>query len=142
MAQRWMQAKTTKMKRDGIRDTRGCFERFKDNPSQHVARDPAPEGWMVLLSGERFQRGLPRTYGPFATEDEARAFAKRSRCDAAIKPVGKAAPRPTPTGKIPDGRGLDYLVAEHTAHLAAAKEQSRSRREALGKRTSFPWSRA
>lgn len=76
MAASWMKAKMLKVKRDGMRDSRGPFERFSDSPSKHIARAGRASGWYVVGADKRGSfgtyRGAPRSIGPFATQAEAR----------------------------------------------------------------------
>lgn len=140
MATGWMQAKMHKLKRDGMRDSRGTFERFKDEPSKHVARIHPGDGWYVTPRGN-FKRGLPSTLGPFKTETEAREFCKRGHISdyrlaerATVQRLD--APR---VSKVETSAMMEAVRLEHEAHLAAQRELSRATREALGHRTA--WSR-
>jgi hypothetical protein len=139
MAQGWMSTKLLKMKRDGMRDTRGTFERFRDEPSKHTPRIHPGDGWYIYLKGVT-PRGLPATYGPFKGETEARAFAKRSN-------VTDYSIREHVTVKRSDAPGdvtfevIRELAAEYVAKQAAALELRKAEREALGRRTKFAWQR-
>lgn len=140
MATGWMSTKMLKLKRDGMRDSRGTFERFKDEPAKHIARIHPGDGWYVTPRGN-FKRGLPSTLGPFKTETEAREFCRRGHIsDYSLRERVTVKRSDVPARNDETrGRGLDYLVAEHAAKLAAQRELSRATREALGKRTA--WSR-
>ena len=137
MAARWMQSKMLKLKRDGMRDSRGPFERFKDEPCKTVARIHPGDGWYLTPKGE-IPRGLAQSYGPFATPSEAVAFATRGKIRSynlrERATVKRSAP---PTSKAATSAMMEQVRLEHEAHLAAQRELSRATREALGKKTGW-----
>lgn len=83
MATRWMEQKLAKMKRDGMRETRGPCKRWdwddtKQMPKPRTHRAP---GWYAYGVDKRGSFGnvrvLPRAVGPFGGEAEARAMARK-----------------------------------------------------------------
>lgn len=138
MATGWMQTKMHKLKRDGMRDSRGTFERFKDEPAKHIARIHPGDGWYVTPRGN-FKRGLPSTLGPFKTEVEAVAFCKRGHiADYALRERVTVKRSDAPlVSKAATSEMMQRVRLEHEAHLAAQRELSRATREALGKRTAW-----
>ena len=89
MAASWMKAKTLKLKRDGMADSRGPFARFSENPSKSNPRSTRAPGWYATGKDKRSTcgtyRGAPRSMGPFASQTEARRFARAMFDDASIK---------------------------------------------------------
>lgn len=90
MAASWMQAKTHKLKRDGMADKRGSFPRFGDKASKStVAKATRQAGWYATGNDKRTScgtyRGAPRAMGPFATQTDARRFARAMFADYTIK---------------------------------------------------------
>lgn len=89
MAARWMQAKMTKLKRDGMRDSRGPFERFSSNPSKHTPRATRAAGWYAAGNDKRgtfgTYRTAPRSIGPFATKEAAERAARGMFDGATVK---------------------------------------------------------
>jgi hypothetical protein len=81
MATRWMEQKLAKMKRDGMADTRGPYNRFKDKPGEHSPSNRRAPGWYAYGTDKRAAFGtvrvLPRAVGPFGSESEARAMARK-----------------------------------------------------------------
>lgn len=88
MAAAWMKAKLLKAKRDGIRDSRGPYERFSTNPAKHTPRDTRKPGWYVAGQDKResfgCSRGLPRSFGPFPTKAEARRVGRAMFTDESL----------------------------------------------------------
>lgn len=139
MAARWMESKLAKLKRDRMRDSRGTFERFKDEPSRHIARNHPGDGFYVTPKGS-CKRGLPGTIGPFATEAEARDFCRRghiSDYDLRERVTVKRSEDLRIERKNGDKAERDALVADHQRKLQAQRELSRAIREAQGHRTAW-----
>jgi hypothetical protein len=68
----------------------------------------------------------------YAVQESLREASAAPREYQMIK--GKLVPRPAPVT-------LESLLADHAAKRAAQRELSIATRQALGKRTSFPWTR-
>jgi hypothetical protein len=68
----------------------------------------------------------------YAVQESLREASAAPREYQMIK--GRLVPRPAPAT-------LESLLADHSAKRAAQRDLARSTREALGKRTSFPWTR-
>lgn len=140
MAARWMQSKMLKLKRDGMRDSRGPFDRFKDEPSEATTpRIRAGDGWYVQPAGT-YRRGLPSALGPFATEVDANAFCKRGHIteySLRQRVTVKRAEDLTIGRKAKITAECAVMAEEHRAKLQAQRDLSRATREALGKRTAW-----
>lgn len=89
MATRWMQQKMTKLKRDGMRDSRGPFARFSTEPSKHTPRATRAVGWYASGNDKRGRfgtyNGAPRAVGPFATKEAAERHARGMFDGATVK---------------------------------------------------------
>jgi hypothetical protein len=138
-----MAAKTAKIKRDSIARSRGISPTFAKTERDYLdpARINTDAGWYVVAD-DKTPRGLPRSYGPFKEHDAAIAFAKgldaKTGGEATVTSRGITPPkRPTLTPE-----DVARLSADYRAKQAAALELRKAEREAMGKRTSFPWSRA
>lgn len=68
----------------------------------------------------------------YAVQESFREASALTREYQMIK--GKLVPKPAPAT-------IESLLADHAAKRIAQRELARSTREALGKRTSFPWTR-
>lgn len=81
MATRWMEQKLAKMKRDGMADKRGAFGRWSEKEGAHSPRNTRAPGWYAYGTDKRGSFGsirvLPRAVGPFGSEAEARAMARK-----------------------------------------------------------------
>lgn len=145
MAARWMQSKMDKMKRDGVANSRGPFDRFKDAPSKRaletMPRAPG-DGWYAVCCDGSIPRGLPRSIGPFATQAEAQRAGRLAwRGEYRTYERTAKAPAPVVTKPALTAEEVERLKADYLAKQAAILEQRKAQREALGKRTKFAWSR-
>ena len=138
MAARWMQAKVAKMKRDGMAATRGPFDRFKDEPRKVVMVQPRAAGWYVTGDDKReacgTYRGAPRSFGPFATQTEARRFG-RAMFQADTFKTFQVEPPKREERKVraaPLGDDVMVMCADYRAKQEHRLEIAKATREALG----------
>ena len=134
MAQRWMQAKIAKIKRDGVIASRGPNAVWGKTERDAKPTAEPPHGWMVKLKvADAHRNKEPVTYGPFATEPEAKAFLRRSHLEGTIYQRGGKRVQVDTL----DAATISAMVADHVAKLKAQRELSRATREALGRRTAW-----
>jgi hypothetical protein len=128
-----MATKVAKLKRDGMRDSRGTYERFSTEPAKHVARAPREPGWYVTGDDKAGRagtyRGAARSYGPFATQEDARRFARGMFLPDTFKTF-QHAPRAKDAAVTVVAYDRDALVAEYRAKQAAQKVQRAAEIEA------------